>query len=349
VETEYWNSLISDPYVPMNNRTIQGVYSPGSTFKIIMAAAGLKEGAIDEKTTFTCPGYYALGRKVYHCWKEKGHGTMTLLHALEQSCDVYFYHVGMKVGVDKIYEMAERFGLNQKTGIGLENEKRGLIPNTAWKIKYRHEPWIAGETLSISIGQGFDLVTPLQMVRAISAISNGGWIPTARLTRLRDDEAVDPEMLGAHNIGLPQKHLDLIREGLLLVVNSPQGTAGRAKIPGIGVAGKTGTSQVVKLREEDKKKKQEDIPEKFRDNAWFVAYAPFDDPQIAVAVMVEHGGHGGTVAAPIARSVIAACLANMIDAAAKQRQVAPKQPVPPPGQSAPDKAKTVAGTGKPLT
>ena len=318
VESDYWNSLTTDSYHPLNNRAIQGVYSPGSTFKIIMAAAGLKEGVIDENNTFTCPGYYSLGRKVYHCWKDKGHGPMKLLHALEQSCDVYFYHVGMKLGVDKIYEMSERFGLNQKTGIGLENEKRGLIPNTAWKVKYRHEPWIAGETLSSAIGQGFNLVTPLQMARVISAVGNGGWLPTARLTRLKDDGA-SPESLGSHNIGIPAKHMELIRQGLLLVVNSPQGTAGRARIPGVDVAGKTGTSQVVKLREEDHRKNLESIPEKYRDNAWFVAFAPFDDPQIAVAIMVEHGGHGGTVGAPIAKEVISAYLEEMVKAAAKKQ------------------------------
>jgi penicillin-binding protein 2 len=312
VESQYWGQLITNTYFPLNNRAIQGVYSPGSTFKIIMAAAGLKEGVIDENTTFNCPGYIALGRKVYHCWKEHGHGKMNLLHAIEQSCDVYFYHVGMKLGVDKIYDMAESFGLNNKTGIGLENEKRGLIPNTTWKLKNRHEPWGAGETLSSSIGQGFNLVTPLQMARVISAVANDGWLPTARLTRIKEGEAVDPESLGSHNIGLSKKYLQMIRDGLFLVVNGEHGTARNAKILGIDVAGKTGTSQVVKLVEHEKKKNLMDIPEKYRDHAWFVAYAPVDDPKIAVAVLVEHGGHGGSTSAPIAKEVIAAYLAEMV-------------------------------------
>lgn len=323
VESQYWSQLVSNPYFPLNNRAIQGVYAPGSTFKIIMAAAGLKEGVIDENTTFTCPGFYTLGRKVYHCWKEKGHGKMNLLHALEQSCDVFFYHVGMKLGVDKIYDMAVTFGLNNKTGIGLEDEKRGLIPSSAWKLKYRHKPWGAGETLSSAIGQGFNSVTPLQMARVISAIANDGWLPTARLTRLNEKDAADPEGLGSRNIGLQKKYLDQIRAGLYLVVNSPQGTATHARIPGIDVAGKTGTSQVVVLKEGDKKRKLESIEEKYRDHAWFVAYAPVENPKIALAVLVEHGGHGGSAAAPIAREVIAAYLSDMVK---KPSAPAPKPP-----------------------
>ncbi len=335
VESQYWARLVTNPYFPLNNRAIQGVYSPGSTFKIIMAAAALKEGVIDENTVFNCPGHYTLGRKVYHCWKQGGHGNITLLHALEQSCDVYFYNVGMRLGVDKIYEMAVHFGLNNKTGIGLDNEKRGLVPNTAWKLKNRREQWMAGETLSTSIGQGFNSVTPLQMARVISAVANDGWLPTARLTRLRDDEARDPDALGSHNVGVQKKYMQLIRDGLFLVVNSPLGTARVARIPGIEVAGKTGTSQVVKLHEDDRKRSLESIPEKYRDHAWFVAYAPVNDPKIAVAVLVEHGGHGGSAAAPIARDVIAAYLEEMVQkppAPAPRTKRAPAVPGPAPSE-----------------
>lgn len=325
LESEYWSGLINDKYHPLNNRAIQGVYAPGSTYKIIMAAAGLKEGVIDENTTFNCPGSYRLGKRVYNCWKTSGHGNMRLVHALEQSCDVYFYHVGMKLGVDRIYDMASKFGLNQRTGVGLEHEKRGLIPNAAWKEKYRHEPWIAGETLSVAIGQGFNLVTPIQMARVAAAIGNGGWMPNLRLTRLSDNEKAEPEALGGQYLGLSKKNIDLIKEGLSLVVNSPSGTGGRSRIPGLAVAGKTGTSQVVRLKDEERRLKLEEIQEKFRDHAWFVAFAPVDDPQIAVAVMVEHGGHGGTVAAPVAREVISAYLEAMIKAAQKPAP-APRKP-----------------------
>ncbi|MEE8483069.1 MAG: penicillin-binding protein 2 [Nitrospinota bacterium] len=303
VDFAYWSELINDEYHPLNNRAIQGQYPPGSTYKIVVAAAGLESGVIDEETRFFCPGYYKMGRKVYRCWKKGGHGKIGLVRAIAESCDVFFYNVGLKVGVNKIAEMAARFGLNVKSGIKLDHEKRGLVPTTSWKEKNRHEPWIAGETLSISIGQGFNLTTPLQMARVIAAVANDGKMPLPRLIRLPEDVDTGLESLGGIDVKLSPKTLALIRRGLFEVVNSKGGTGWRARIKGVSMAGKTGTSQVVRLREDDDRKGDE-IPEKFRDHAWFVAYAPFDDPQIAVAVVVEHGGSGGLVAAPMAKQVI---------------------------------------------
>lgn len=329
VETEYWRSLLNDPYFPLNNRAIQGIYPPGSTFKFVMAAAGLKEGVIDENTAFHCNGTYRLGRRVYRCWKKGGHGNMTLTHALEQSCDVYFYNVGMRLGVDKIYDMAAKFGLSQRTGLGLDNEKAGLIPNTAWKEKNRKEAWIAGETLSVAIGQGYDQVTPIQMARAIAAVANGGWMPNLRLTRLGEHEATTPEALGGQQLGLSEKNVGFIKEGLDMVVNSDRGTAfWNCRIPHIRVAGKTGTAQVVKLKEGEQNIDQSKLPEKYRDHAWFVAFAPVEDPRIAVAVIVEHGGHGGTAAAPVARAMIAAYLDAMIKEAEARKVETPKAEIP---------------------
>ena len=304
VDRSYWSTLINDSYHPLNNRAIQGLYAPGSTYKIVVAAAALEEGVIDEETIFFCPGYYKLGRKRYRCWKRSGHGKMNLKNALKQSCDVYFYQVGLKVGVDRIAQTAKRFGLARPSGVSIEHEKSGLVPTTSWKEKYRNEVWIPGETLSVSIGQGFNLTTPLQMARVIAAVANDGWMPDPKLIRLEEgSDLLEPKRPDGRSVGTSQEHLDLISEGLYAAVSEKHGTGWRARVRDVLVAGKTGTSQVVSLRDNDKRT-QEETPEKFRDHAWFVGYAPFDDPKIAVAVIVEHSGSGGKVAAPIAGQVM---------------------------------------------
>ena len=304
VDRSYWSTLINDSYHPLNNRAIQGLYAPGSTYKIVVAAAALEEGVIDEETIFFCPGYYKLGRKRYRCWKRSGHGKMNLKNALKQSCDVYFYQVGLKVGVDRIAQTAKRFGLARPSGVSIEHEKSGLVPTTSWKEKYRNEVWIPGETLSASIGQGFNLTTPLQMARVIAAVANDGWMPDPKLIRLEEgSDLLEPKRPDGRSVGTSQEHLDLISEGLYAAVSEKHGTGWRARVRDVLVAGKTGTSQVVSLRDNDKRT-QEETPEKFRDHAWFVGYAPFDDPKIAVAVIVEHSGSGGKVAAPIAGQVM---------------------------------------------
>jgi len=307
VKHNYWQKLLNNEYHPLNNRAIQGLYSPGSTYKIIVALAALQEGVIDENTEFYCPGYFRLGRKKYRCWKKSGHGKISLRRAIQQSCDVYFYNVGLKLGVDNIAKWAEKLGLNRITGVSLKHESSGLIPTTAWKEKHRHEPWIKGETLSVAIGQGFDLVTPLQMAVAVSAVANGGKLVTPRLLRVDKKSSSDGNSFGK-DIGLDSENLKKVQEAMVDVVNKAGGTARRARIRGIKVAGKTGTAQVIGQSEEDLKKKHDEIPEKFRDHAWFISYAPAEDAKIAVAVILEHAGHGGSTAAPVAKKIIKAYL-----------------------------------------
>lgn len=305
VSKEYWSSLTADNYKPLQNRAIQGQYPPGSVFKIITATAGLEEGVITPATIINCPGFFKLGKKTYRCWKKSGHGKMDLQNALIQSCDVFFYTVGFRLGVDRLSQYAYSSGLGNSTDIDLEGEKTGLIPTSDWKEKAKGEPWIAGETLSVSIGQSFNLVTPIQLANMISAVANGGTIFKPRIVNKIETESgindVKPEIKG--KLAATQKTLDIIRDSLRGVVSDARGTGRAAAISGIVVAGKTGTAQVIKMKESEDKA-DEDLPYEFRDHAWFVAFAPYENPTIAVAVLVEHGGHGGSAAAPIAGRLI---------------------------------------------
>ena len=304
---EQWDSLTSDPLKPLTNRVVQGEYAPASTYKIVTAIAGLEEGIIDENTTFTCPGYYKFQNREYRCWKRAGHGTMSIVKALAQSCDVFFYNVGQRVGVDRLAWYAKECGLGSKTGINLDHEMLGLIPTAAWKKRRFGIEWQEGETLSIAIGQGFNLVTPLQMVTLISAVANGGTryrpeilkhIETAEGKIVKEAE---PLKIG--RLPVSSKTLELVKQGLWEVVNYEKGTARGARIHGFDVSGKTGTGQVIS-RKEDEDESEEELPDHLKPHAWFVAYAPSENPEIAVAVMVEHGEHGSGTAAPVAREMI---------------------------------------------
>jgi penicillin-binding protein 2 len=305
-----WNALVSDPQRPLENKAIQGEYPPGSTFKIIVASAALQEGIVDAKTIEFCPGYFKLGNRVFHGWKRWGHGKVDILKAISQSCDVYFYKVGLELGVDRIAWYARAFGLGEPTGIDLDHEAAGLIPTAAWKKKRTGVPWQKGETLSVAIGQGFDLVTPLQMAMVVAAVGNGGTryrphivksIRTADGKRLYTSA---PEVVG--RLPVSQKNLDIVREGMYLAVNSRHGTAWRSRLKGVGMCGKTGTAQVVGLHKyaAKGKGKGKGEPERFKDHAWFVAFAPREHPRIAVAVIIEHGEHGASTAAPVASALI---------------------------------------------
>ncbi|MEK6589722.1 MAG: penicillin-binding protein 2, partial [Nitrospinota bacterium] len=299
----YWSNLVSDVYKPLHNRAIQGQYPPGSVFKIVTAAAGLEEDVITPSTIIDCPGYFKLGKKNYRCWKKGGHGRMDLRNALIQSCDVFFYTVGFRLGIDRLSRYAFGFGLGNTTDIDLEGEKSGLIPTSEWKERMRGEPWIPGETISASIGQGFNLVTPIQLANMIAAIANGGTILKPRV--VSKIETTDGNLVREmkpniqRKLAVTQENLDIIKDALHGVVHDLRGTGRASHIPGIEVAGKTGTAQVIKMKEiEDRR--DEDIPFEFRDHGWFVAFAPFENPIIAVSVLAEHGGHGGSAAAPIA-------------------------------------------------
>jgi len=306
IRAREWKGLINDATKPLNNRTIQGQYPPGSTFKIVTAAAALEEGVVTPFTRLHCGGSYYFAGRSYRCWKPGGHGSMNLHDALTQSCDVYFYQVGQRLGVDTIAAYANRLGLGLPTGILLDHEKPGLIPTSTWKKSRFNEQWYAGETLSVAIGQGYVLATPLQMANLIATVANGGTRYRPHFVKAVEDNAGEivkqfaPEKLS--EVGFKGSTLHQIRDALRDVVNSPSGTGKAAKLPTIEVAGKTGTSQVFKMGR--KVVKTQGMARHLRDHAWFVAFAPVEDPEIAIAVLVEHAGAGGgKMAAPIAHDI----------------------------------------------
>ncbi|MDO8643744.1 MAG: penicillin-binding protein 2, partial [bacterium] len=297
VSPEQWKSLIEDPMKPFLNRLYQAAYPPGSTYKIIVAAAALEEGVIDFKQTVYCPGHLYFGR-LFRCWKEGGHGTVNIKKAMVESCDVFFYEMGRRLGVDRIAKYAKKFGLGEKTGIQLEGESAGLIPTQEWKLKNRHQAWMKTEDLSIAIGQGYDLVTPLQNALLIAAVANGG----KKIRPFLVSEAKTPagevvyrfEPEEGERIGLKPETIQFLQEALIGVVKDNGGTAHGLSWRKVSMAGKTGTAQVV----------SEEGKSRFKglkgDHSWFVAYSPTEAPEIAISVLVEHGGHGSSVAAPMA-------------------------------------------------
>lgn len=328
----YWKSLAEDEGHPLLNRALQSQYPPGSVYKIVTAIAGLEEGIIKPSTTFHCSGSMPFGNRLFRCWKKEGHGTVDLRRAIIESCDVYFYEVGKRVGIDKIAEYAKRLGLGELTAVGLVTEKQGIVPSSEWKFRVMGQPWYPGETLSASIGQGYVSVTPVQLARMVASIARGEYLKHLSLLKinsegnqrdiskeqnsLKEIRSEKPEInslprgteglnAGAEPVGISQKTFDFIRDAMKGVVNEPGGTGGAARLKDILVGGKTGTAQVISKAMDTHK-----LPEKYRDHAWFVAFAPVDKPEIAMAVFVEHGGHGGAAAAPIARIGIERFLKN---------------------------------------
>ena len=328
IAPEHWASLTHDEWQPLHSRALQSHYPPGSTYKVFLAAAGLQAGLVDPAAPVYCPGSFRLGRRTYRCWKKEGHGAMNLHTALVQSCDVYFYQLGLRLGIDRLAEYARGFGLGRPTGIGFANEAPGLVPTEAWKRRRFGEPWVLGETVSAAIGQGFSLTSPLQLAVAYAAIANGGKLVRPRLVlRLESREgeiveAREPEVVGTTPVDA--EHLARVRHALAGVVQEPRGTGGRARVEGVEVAGKTGTAQVVKL-EHTEHLAEDEIPIRSRDHAWFAAFAPAEDAEIVVAVIVEHGGHGGSAAAPLAQRV----LARYFEREAGPAPPAPEAPTPP--------------------
>jgi len=308
IDTATWAALTGNEWHPLQNRAIQNHFPPGSTHKAVVAAALLQEGVVGPNSRVFCPGYFRHGRRTYRCWKRGGHGSVDLHRALRESCDVYFYTFGVQLGIDRLAKYARSFGLGSKSGIGLPAEASGLVPSSEWKKKRFSEPWYPGETVSAAIGQGFNLYTPLQLALAYAAIANGGKVPKPRLIlRLesRSGEVLDtvpPETLG--EVGVAPEYLAMVRRGLEAVVEERGGTGARARVEGVRVAGKTGTAQVVRL-ELTEDQKDDEIPIRYRDHAWFAAFAPVEAPEIAVAVFIEHGLHGATAAAPVAQRILA--------------------------------------------
>lgn len=306
-----WEELISDPLRPLTNKAISGQYAPGSTFKMVVALAALEAG-IDPRESVFCPGYTTLGKDRFHCWKRFGHGHVDMVDGIKHSCDVYFYDIARRVGIDAIAAMARRFGLGGVPGLGLSGESAGLIPDRDWKRGSFGEPWYPGETLVAGIGQGYILTTPLQLAVMTARIANGGHAITPRLVRqgLAGATADPPAAEEAvPSLGVPSAHLTLIRDAMDRVTNDRRGTAYASRIeePGMAMAGKTGTAQVRRITMSERLagvRDNEDLPWIRRDHALFVAFAPVRAPAYTVAVVIEHGGGGAKVAAPIARDIL---------------------------------------------
>jgi penicillin-binding protein 2 len=299
-----WVEIVQDEGRPLNNRATQGQYPPGSTFKVPMAVAALESNTMSPSSSVLCTGGYQFGKRVYHDWKATGHGYVDLHKALVHSCDVYFYTVGQRMGIDTMAEYAKEFGLGRETGVELPSERMGIVPSTAWKQKAKNEPWLPGETISAAIGQGYVTVTPLQMASMIGTVANNGVSFRPRLVQAIMDRTTGnlqelPAVARGKAHAKPET-FRLVKEALADVVT--EGTATRAKSSIVTIGGKTGTAQTASLGKE--KRAEKDIPKKLRDHAWFVAFAPVDNPKIAVAVLAEHMGHGGSAAAPLAKEVI---------------------------------------------
>ncbi len=317
-----WQAIVDNPQHPLENKAIQGQYPLGSTFKPVVAAAALEEGVIDSETLLSCYGEYRLGNRVYRCWKKRGHGQLALHQALVQSCDIYFYQLGQRLGVDRMAKYARLFGLGSKTLVRLNNEARGLVPTSQWKLRRFGVRWQKGEDLVIAIGQGFLLATPIQAAMFYGAIANGhGFVRPRVVLRVEDANGglineVDSEIV--RRLTLKPTTISFLQAALEGVVQEPSGTGRAAQIPGIRVAGKTGTAQVVRMPEDEKSESQ--VSYEFQDHAWFVAYAPAEAPEIVVAVLVEHGGHGGSAAAPLARQVMEEYFKNQPPSRVAQRE-----------------------------
>ncbi|HEX9206328.1 MAG TPA: penicillin-binding protein 2 [Candidatus Deferrimicrobiaceae bacterium] len=299
-----WQALNSDPRKPMQNKGLQGTYAPGSTVKPFLALAALEEKVQDTGRTVSCPGSFRLGNRVFRCWKEKGHGTVDMYRAVVQSCDVFFYTLGLRLGPDRLAKLEKEAGLGTITGIDLPGERKGLVPDTEWKQTVMKDRWYDYESVILGIGQGAVHLTPLEMAVGYAAIATGGQVMRPRVATkvVRMDgktEGRPPELMRA--VPWNAQNVEFVRKALAGVVND-YGTGGAAKLPGVTVAGKTGTAQVASVK--GKMIKSEDLPYQIRDHAWFVAFAPVEDPQICVAAMVEHGGHGGSAAAPIVKAVM---------------------------------------------
>ncbi len=285
-----WRALLEAPHNPLQNRALQNTHSPGSLFKIVVATAGLSERAVSSSDAVYCGGSTRIYNRRFRCWKRAGHGWMRLREAIKESCDVYFYHLGQKLGISRIAHYARLFGLGSPTGVEIAGEKRGLVPDPEWSLRVRGSSWYPGETISVAIGQGPLLTTPLQIASMMAIVANGGLRVTPRLDR--DQAIAAPESLD-----LDREALEFVREALWAVVNE-KGTGANARVASTQVAGKTGTVQVVEQKSWIDSK---DLDFEHRDHAWFASFASVDRPELVVVVFVEHGGKGSQAAAPLAR------------------------------------------------
>ncbi|AFS49068.1 peptidoglycan glycosyltransferase [alpha proteobacterium HIMB59] len=301
-DNETINSLLNDPEKPLLNRAFTGFYPPGSVFKPIPALLGLKKNMINEKTEVFCSGSTSLADRNYYCWKKGGHGKVNLKKAIKESCDCYFYELAKKINIDDLSELATNLGLNNTYKIGLSNAQKGLIPNKKWKKSNLEQGWYQGETLITSIGQGYNLTSPLQLATLYSALLNGGRFPSPKLIKNEPSKYLGEE--------LNSNHQKAILNALKAAVQEPSGTAYKLNLDNpnfVKIGGKTGTSQVVRIKEEDREDdlyKTKEIEDKFKDHSVFVGYAPIDEPKYIASVIIENGGSGSAVAAPIAHNVL---------------------------------------------
>tara|TARA_B100000686_G_C16789272_1_gene977481 strand:+ start:1259 stop:3136 length:1878 start_codon:yes stop_codon:yes gene_type:complete len=326
-----WRKLLNNPYTPLINKPISGLYAPGSTFKMVVALAALEERVIRPDHRVLCKGYTELNEARFHCWKKHGHGWQDLIAAHQHSCDVFFYDIAKRVGVDRIAKMAIRLGLGKRTGINLPAEKDGVVPTKAWKRALIGTAWQTGETLISGIGQGFLLTTPLQLALMTARLANGQFAITPRITRPRKffEGLEEPKF---EPLGISRRSLNIVKEGMKRVTNAPLGSAykSRIQLPGMEMSGKTGTVQVRRISQAERELgvlKNYERPWLDRDHALFVGYAPADNPRYAVAVVVEHGGAGSKVAAPIAKDLLLATQKrdpSGIDSAPREFRFSPK-------------------------
>ena len=296
---DYWDALLDNPLSPLTDRSVQGLYSPGSTYKMIVAIAALKHGIINSKNKFFCEGKIEFGDRLFHCWKTKGHGNMNIISAIQESCDVFFYNLSIKLGIDKIAKVANDFGLGQIYPSQILNQKKGIVPSKKWKKENLNENWYGGETLISAIGQGYVLATPLQLVVMMSRIASGGKKILPSIVKVTSNKKFKKMDEYSNSI-------KLINEAMYKVVNEKGGTAVKSKSDKFYFAGKTGTSQVKKITLEERESetfRKAEIEWKNRDHALFVGYMPYDDPKYAISVIIEHGGSGASTAAPIAKQV----------------------------------------------
>jgi len=306
--SEDWQQLQNNPFKPLLDKVTGGAYPPGSTFKIITAIAALEENVVGPDRAFSCNGVFTLGNGRWRCWKKEGHGVVNLRRAMELSCDVYFYQVGNLLGVDRIAKWSRAFGLGEKTGLDLNMELPGIVPSTDWKMRNRAQTWQSGDTINVSIGQGYNLMTPIQIANLFAAMGNGGHVYRPFLLKKVVDEqgniVAEEKPFERRRVQMRPENLALVKASLFDVVNSPTGTGKKSRVEGFTVSGKTGTAQTSALR---KPKEQEEVAFQLRDHAWFAAYSPSENPEIAIVALSENdGGGGGSNAAPIVQKVLEA-------------------------------------------
>ncbi|MDZ4328469.1 MAG: penicillin-binding protein 2 [Pseudomonas sp.] len=306
LSNEQWRALVDNEYKPLINKPLAGMYPPGSTFKMVVAAAAVEAG-INPAQRVVCPGHYSLGSHVFHCWKKGGHGAMNMHQAIKYSCDVYFYDVARRIGINAIAEMSRKFGLGETYGFEVPGEKAGLVPTPDWKRATRGEPWHQGETVIAGIGQGYLLATPLQLAVMTARLANGGYAVKPRLTRAIGGQLLPTPRPAA--IGVSEAALKVACDGMNAVSNEAGGTAFRSRIPdpGMELAGKTGTAQVRRISRAERSTgvlRNDQLEWRFRDHALFVCYAPVHAPRYAMSVIIEHGGSGSGAAAPVARDIM---------------------------------------------